>query len=45
MKSLIIYYSTYRKNTEKIAQLFAEKLGCELMIKTKRVFLGKRKNL
>lgn len=31
MKSLIIYYSTYRKNTEKIAQLFAEKLGCELI--------------
>lgn len=30
MKSLIIYFSTYRKNTEKIAQLFAEKCGCEL---------------
>jgi len=31
MKSLIIYCSTYRKNTEKIAQLFAENLGCELI--------------
>lgn len=31
MKSLIIYCSVYRKNTEKIAQLFAEKCGCELI--------------
>jgi len=30
MKSLIIYCSVYRKNTEKIARLFAEKYGCEL---------------
>ncbi|HHW00998.1 MAG TPA: flavodoxin [Clostridiaceae bacterium] len=30
MKSLIIYCSVYRKNTEKIARLFAEKCGCEL---------------
>jgi len=28
---LIFYYSTYRKNTEKIAQLFAEKYGCDLI--------------
>jgi len=28
---LIFYYSTYRKNTEKIAQLFAEKYGCKLI--------------
>jgi len=31
MKSLIIYCSDYRKNTEKIAGIFAEKTGCELM--------------
>lgn len=31
MKSLIIYYSAYRKNTEKIAKLFREKFGAELM--------------
>jgi len=31
MKSLIIYCSVYRKNTEKIARLFAEKLDCELI--------------
>ncbi len=29
MKSLIIYCSVYRKNTEKIARLFAEKCDCE----------------
>lgn len=28
---MIFYYSAYRKNTEKIAQLFAEKYGCELI--------------
>lgn len=31
MKSLIIYCSVYRKNTEKVAKLFAEKIGCELV--------------
>ncbi|SHI66885.1 flavodoxin domain-containing protein [Lutispora thermophila] len=31
MKTLIIYHSTYRKNTEKIAQMFAEKYGFELI--------------
>lgn len=31
MKSLIIYCSTYRSNTEKIAKIFAEKTSSELM--------------
>lgn len=31
MKSLIIYCSEYKKNTEKIAQIFAGKTGCELI--------------
>lgn len=31
MKSLIVYCSEYKKNTEKIAQVFAEKIGCELI--------------
>lgn len=31
MKTLIIYYSEYNKNTEKIAQVFAEKIDCELI--------------
>lgn len=31
MKTLIIYCSVYRKNTEKIARLLAEKCGCELV--------------
>lgn len=31
MKALIIYCSEYRKNTEKIAQRMAEKIGCELV--------------
>jgi len=31
MKSAIIYYSTYRNNTEKIASLFAQKLNAELV--------------
>jgi len=30
MKSLIIYYSEYRKNTAQIAKVFADKIGCEL---------------
>lgn len=31
MKILIIYCSEYRKNTEKIAQLFAKKVDCDLV--------------
>lgn len=31
MKSLIIYCSEYKKNTEKIAQVFAEKANCDLI--------------
>lgn len=31
IKSLIFYYSTYRRNTEKVAQLFAEKYDFELI--------------
>jgi len=31
MKSLIIYCSDYNNNTEKIARIFAEKLGSELI--------------
>jgi len=31
MKGLIIYYSQYKKNTEKIARIFAEKTGSELI--------------
>ena len=31
MKSLIIYSSEYKKNTEKIARIFAEKIHSELM--------------
>ncbi len=31
MKSLIIYVSDYKKNTEKIAEIFAEKLNAELV--------------
>lgn len=31
MKSLIIYCSEYRNNTEKIARVFAEKIGSELI--------------
>lgn len=30
-KALIIYYSQYRHNTEKIARLFAEKIDCEII--------------
>lgn len=31
MKSLIIYYSDYKQNTEKIARIFADKLNAELI--------------
>lgn len=31
MKSIIIYCSAYKKNTEKIARIFAEKTGSDLM--------------
>lgn len=31
MKSLIIYYSNYNKNTEKIAKVFAEKISADLL--------------
>lgn len=31
MKSLIIYYSTYKKHTEQIATVFAKKLNAELI--------------
>lgn len=31
MKSLIIYCSEYKNNTEKIARIFAEKADCELV--------------
>ena len=31
MKSLIIYCSDYKNNTEKIARIFAKKLDCELI--------------
>ena len=31
MKSLIIYHSTYKKHTEKIARLFADKLNADLI--------------
>lgn len=31
MKSLIVYYSEYKNNTEKIARIFAEKTDCELI--------------
>ncbi len=31
MKALIIYCSEYKKNTEKIARIFAEKTNCELI--------------
>lgn len=31
MKSLILYYSSYNKNTEKIARVFAEKIHSELI--------------
>ena len=31
MKSLIIYCSEYKKNTEKIAGVFAEKANCDLI--------------
>lgn len=31
MKSLIVYCSEYKNNTEKIAQIFAEKTDCELI--------------
>lgn len=31
MKSLIIYCSDYKKNTEKIAKVFAEKIDSDLM--------------
>ncbi len=31
MKALIIYCSDYKKNTEKIARIFAEKIGCDLI--------------
>jgi flavodoxin len=31
MKSLIIYCSDYKKNTEKVARIFAEKTHCELI--------------
>lgn len=31
MKSLIIYCSDYKKNTEKIAKIFAEKINAELI--------------
>lgn len=31
MKTLIIYSSDYKCNTEKIARVFAEKIDCELM--------------
>ncbi|MBS4539429.1 flavodoxin [Clostridium sp. D2Q-11] len=36
MKSAIIYYSDYKNNTEKIAKLFAEKIGADL-IKIKNI--------
>jgi len=31
MKSLIVYYSDYKNNTEKIARVFAEKIDCDLI--------------
>lgn len=31
MKTLIIYWSKYNKNTEKIAQLFADYMDCDLI--------------
>ncbi|MDF2905110.1 MAG: flavodoxin [Herbinix sp.] len=31
MKSLIIYYSTYKKHTEKIAEYFARKMNADLV--------------
>lgn len=31
MKSLVLYCSEYKNNTEKIAQIFAEKIGSELV--------------
>lgn len=31
MKSMIVYCSEYKNNTEKIARIFAEKTGCELI--------------
>ena len=31
MKTLIIYWSKYNKNTEKIAQLFADNMDCDLI--------------
>ncbi|MFU0825825.1 hypothetical protein [Clostridium sp.] len=31
MKSLIIYFSTYKNNTEKIAKIFANKINADLI--------------
>ena len=31
MKALIVYCSSYKNNTEKIAQVFAKKINCELV--------------
>lgn len=31
MKTLIIYYSFYKKNTEKIANVFANRIDCDLI--------------
>lgn len=31
MKALVVYCSSYKNNTEKIAQVFAKKINCELV--------------